>query len=535
MKKEKTKIKNKSTVYRNAVQLILVGNITGVFAGIVVTLYNICASFAEQKAKNIYDLIRETPLFIPLLIVALIIGAFILSVAIRLVPMIKGSGIPQTEGATRGVVRFRWYRDLVTMFAVSLLSIFMGLSAGAEGPSVHIGATVGDGFSAVTKRNEMIRRYQITGGACAGLAIAIGAPMSGMAFAFEEAHKRFTPEVFICAFSSVIFGMITKSWLFNLLQLKIHNGFHSFLLSEIPMNEYGFVVLSAIICGLLGVLLFKSIFWVKKLLNKINLQKQWQTDWLKMSIAVLIGGLFSLITVNVAGGGHSFIETLGSLAEIETPTVFGLPLVWTLAVVLILKSITTAFNMGVSVPCGTFIPMLAIGACIGALTSEIWVMLGMSQATKDVLIMICMASFFATVVKAPITAVIMVVELTFSFTSLLPVIIGVSIGYFIGDVARTDSIYETLLEQFVNDHCKSENEIEYKFTFTAMPLAIANGREIRDILWPNGVRVTKIIRDEEVLRPDGGTQILEGDIITFKCRTEEPKFIEDDLKNILGN
>ncbi|MBE5742697.1 MAG: hypothetical protein E7360_05225 [Clostridiales bacterium] len=533
MTKEKTKNKN-STVYKNAVQLILVGSITGLFAGIVVTIYNICASFFEQKSKGIYELIRQNPLFIPLLILALVIGSFILSVAIRLVPMIKGSGIPQTEGATRGAVRFKWYRDLVTMFAVSLVSIFMGLSAGAEGPSVHIGATVGDGVSAISKRNEMIRRYQITGGACAGLAIAVGAPMSGMAFAFEEAHKRFTPEVFICAFSSVIAGMLTKSWLFSLFNLVSHSGFHSFNLLEIPLAEYGFVVLSAIICGLAGVLFFKSIFWVKRLLSKINLKRKWQTDWLKMAIAVLIGGLFSLITVNVAGGGHAFIDTLGSLASSQTPTVFGLPIVWTLATVLLFKAVTTVFNMGASVPCGTFIPMLAIGACIGALTAEVWVGLGMSENSKDALIMICMASFFATVVKAPITAVIMVVEMTFSFTPLLPVIIGVSIGYFIGDVARTDSIYETLLEEFTKEHCSTEKAVSYKFTFTAMPLSIAIGREIRDVLWPNGVRVTKILRGEEVLLPDGGTVILEGDEIAFTCLTDQPKLIEDDLRNILG-
>ena len=531
----RAKGKNKGSVYFNAVQLIVVGTITGIFAGVVVTLYNLCASFAEGKAKHLYSFIRQNPAFIPLLILALVLGAFFLSVAIRLVPMIKGSGIPQTEGATRGVLRFKWYRDAVTMFAVSLLSIFMGLSAGAEGPSVHIGATVGDGVSSITRRNEMIRRYQITGGACAGLAIAIGAPMSGMAFAFEEAHKRFTPEVFICAFSSVIAGMITKTLLYLLFGLNLHSGFSSFILSEIQLWEYGFVVLSAIICGAMGVLLFKSVFWVRKLLKKIKFKKLWQTNWAKMSIAVLIGGLFSLVTVNLMGGGHAFIETLGSLASKDTPSVFGMPIVYTLLAVLIMKSLVTVLNMGASVPCGTFIPMLAIGACIGALTSEIWVSLGMSEASKDTIIMICMASFFATVVKAPITAVIMVVEMTHSFTPLLSVIIGVSIGYFIGDIARTDSIYETLLEQIVEESDQKIKKESFKFTLTAMPLSIAIGREIRDVLWPNNARVTKIMRGEESVFPSADTVIVEGDVLTFSCLTDDPKIIEDDLKHILGN
>ena len=531
----KTKIKNKGSVYFNAVQLIIVGCVTGVFVGVVVTLYNLCAGFAESSAKSIYATIRQNPAFIPLLIIALLMGSFFLSVTIRLVPMIKGSGIPQTEGATRGLVRLKWYRDAATMFAVSLLSIFMGLSAGAEGPSVHIGANVGDGVSVVSRRNEMIRRYQITGGACAGLAIALGAPMSGMAFAFEEAHKRFTPEVFICAFSSVIAGMLTKIALFMLLGLHLEEGFTAFLLSEIPLWEYGFVVMSAIICGFLGLLLFKSVFWVRKLLKKISLKSKLCSEWVKMSIAVLIGGLFSLITVNLMGGGHAFIETLGSLSHEQTPTVLGLPIIYALALVLVMKALVTALNMGASVPCGTFIPMLAIGACIGALASEIWVNLGMSEASKDTIIMICMATFFVTVVRAPITAVIMVIEMTHSFTPLLPVIIGVSIGYFIGDIARTESIYEVLLEQIVEENEKKVHKERVVFVLKAMPLSIAIGREIRDVLWPSNTRVVRIVRNEENVYPEAETVILEGDLLTFNCFTDEPKVIENDLRNILGN
>jgi uncharacterized transporter YbjL len=179
--------------------------------------------------------------------------------------------------------------------------------------------------------------------------------------------------------------------------------------------------------------------------------------------------------------------------------------------------------------------MLAIGACIGALTSNFWVKLGMSEASKDTIIMICMASFFATVVKAPITAFIMVVELTHSFTPLLPVIIGVSIGYFIGDISRTDSIYETLLEQFVEDIEDRKRKQAHKFVLVARPSSIAIGREIRDVLWPSGVSVTKIIRDGESVFPDGGTVIQEGDELFFSSLTDNPVAVEDDVKNILGD
>ena len=147
------KRKNRGSVYRNAVQLVAVGAVTGIFAGAVVTLYNLFASSGEEISRDIYAYIRQNPVFIPLLFVVLALGAFLLSAAVRLVPMIKGSGIPQTEGATRGIIRFRWYREAVAMFAASLLSIFMGLSAGSEGPSVEIGGACGDGVACMLRSN----------------------------------------------------------------------------------------------------------------------------------------------------------------------------------------------------------------------------------------------------------------------------------------------------------------------------------------------------------------------------------------------
>lgn len=533
MKTKREKKNNPTGVVYHGVQLVVMGSITGIFSGLVVTLYTICASFAEKTSISVYEFIRQNPLFIPLLFIALALGSFILSVAIKLVPMIKGSGIPQTEGATRGSVHFKWYRDTVMMFAVSLASIFMGLSAGAEGPSVFIGSTVGDGVAKITRRKELIRRYQITGGACAGLAIAVGAPMSGIAFAFEEAHKRFTSEVFICAFSSVIVGLLTKYGVYNLLGLEMHNGFHSFNLVEIPYNEYLYVLVSAVICGLLGVILFKSVFWIKSLFSTIELKNGILTDWVKIAIAVAIGGLFSLITVNLIGGGHDFIDTLGSLATKKTPSVFGLSILGTLFIVLILRSIAVVINMGSGVPCGTFIPMLAIGACMGALLSEVCIKLGMSIESKDALIMICMATFFATIVKAPITAVIMVLELSWSFTPLLPVIIGVSIGYFIGDVARTDSIYEVLLENFIEERRAKTPAKSFNYQISVSENALAIGREIRDILWPDGVRVTEILRGEEIISPDGGTIISVGDRVTLSCFATNVERTKEEINGIL--
>ena len=105
----------------------------------------------------------------------------------------------------------------------------------------------------------------------------------------------------------------------------------------------------------------------------------------------------------------------------------------------------------------------------------------------------------------------------------------------IGDIARTDSIYETLLEQMVEESEKNIRKEKVKLVITAMPLSIAIGREIKEVLWPSCARVVKIFRGEESVYPEADTVILEGDVLTFSCYTDNPKIVEDDLRNILGN
>ena len=535
--KERKINKRKANVYKNAGQLLLVGSITGGFAGAVVCLYTLLAQRGEKFSQNAYAFVRENPVFLPLLFAVLALGAFLLSVAIYLVPMIKGSGIPQTEGATRGRLRFKWYRDAVAMFASSLLSIFLGLSAGSEGPSLFIGAASGEGVATLLKRNEMIRRYQVTGGACAGLAVAFNAPLTGMAFAFEEAHKRFTPEVFICAFSSVVFALVVRNGLYALFGLQASSFFETYLFPQGAVSDgkfFLFLVLSAVICGVLGVLFYKWTFLLARLFSKIKGKSSFKRIFFRMLTAVLLGGVFSLLSAYLMGGGHGLIESLGTNGgeNASFQSAFAFPLVGGLLLVGVLKFIITGVNMGAGVPCGAFIPMLAVGACIGSLLNQAWLGLGMSAGYCDFLVMVCMATFFTAIVKAPITGIVMVCELTWSFSALLPVVIGVAIGYFIGDLSRTDSIYEELLEKFEREQgirARAQREV---FTLSLHDGCIAEKREVRDVLWPAGVRVVEIRRGEELILPDGDSVLLSGDVLTLVCRTDEPDKVKAELLEI---
>lgn len=162
------------------------------------------------------------------------------------------------------------------MVAACLVCIVSGLTAGAEGPSMFIGATCGDGTSKMLKCTDMERRYQLTGGACAGLAVAFNAPLTGIVFAFEEAHRRFTPAIFICAFSSVLSATITRNVLYQAMNMPITSSFSTYSLIQIPLNAYGFVALAAIISGLLGFGFYCLCLLSRKVFAKSLLQKEWE-------------------------------------------------------------------------------------------------------------------------------------------------------------------------------------------------------------------------------------------------------------------
>ena len=122
---------------------------------------------------------------------------------------------------------------------------------------------------------------------------------------------------------------------------------------------------------------------------------------------------------------------------------------------------------------------------------------------------------------------------TGSFASLLPVIVAVSIGYIIGEMSKTDGIYEELLEKYEEETGIHERAVREVYTLTVAFGAMADKRAVRDVLWPAGARVKELCRGEEVILPDGDTVLRGGDVLTIVCKTDEPKKIKDELEHIL--
>ncbi len=240
----------------------------------------------------------------------------------------------------------------------------------------------------------------------------------------------------------------------------------------------------------------------------------------KMLIPFLAAGVFGLISLSVIGGGHSFIGALGGGAE-GVERVFSSPLWASLIIIVVLRLVATVLNAGAGVPCGIFIPMLAIGAGIGALLSELFVLIGMDAVYADTLVMICMSVFFTTVVKAPITGIVMTVELTWSFTYLLPAILGIAVGYILGGAFHTKPLYDKLLDDMLEENRDTLVRHSVRVRVRVKAGSLAAERAVRDVLWPAGARITVLEHLGKSTVPDGNSVLLAGDIITVTGETTD--------------
>ena len=528
-----------SLLLDNAMNMFCMSVLTGLFAGVIVTFYNILMSIGEGTSEQLYALLSDNPAFIPLLFAGLAAGAVLIGTLVRFVPMIRGSGIPQIEGAARGVIRFKWYVTMCSMFAASLACVFMGYPAGAEGPSLEIGGCCGSATGTLLKRNQMVKRLQIASGASAGLAVAFNAPITGIVFAMEEAFRSFSPQVFLCAAISVVTAVLTR----NAIRIPVlgaesvgfaFTGFEF----NFAFDGGGFMfclwaALAALITALFGVGFYHLVFLTKKLFRKVTFFKKTG----KYIIPFVIAGAFGLITVYSLGGGHLFIDHLatGGTGEIKIESVFGASLLVSLLIIVAIRFITAVLSMGCGVPCGVFIPMLAIGAGIGAVLSVLFQSGGMGSEYGDYLVIICMAAFFTCIVKAPITGIVMVFELTGQFKNFLPAMIGVAVGYTVGALFRTEAIYEKNLSLFIQEEKIYEKIKKICISLTVQSGSKACGKPVRETVWPsNGLVVNRISPDGTHSVPDGESVLNAGDIIEFQCETDDEKELRDYLYAVVG-
>jgi len=483
------------------------GIVSGIFAGLVISLFRYLLSVAETMRGEIIGIIasKGAP-FIAMWLTALVLVAFILGKLTQHEPMAGGSGIPQVKGVILGYMRMNWLRILWVKLTAGVLALGAGLSLGREGPSIQLGAVTAQGLSRFLGRSRLEERYLITSGASAGLATAFNAPLSGVIFALEELHRNFSATVLLPAMASALTATFVSRLIFGR-----DTAFSFYGLRPLPQEYILCAIATAIAAGAAGVLFNKGLLNTGRFYSL----PIFKNIYSKILFALLCAAVLAFALPQVLGGGNLLVNDLALKS-------FPLEL---LLILFVAKFLFTLISYGTGVPGGFFLPMLVLGALTGSICADIFQQMDIIGAgLASNIVIIAMAAFFSASVRAPITGAVLIMEMTGSFSHMMMLSIAAAVAYVVAELLGGEPIYEALLEKNLRSHATPEKNLVKKEK-DVVEVAVCSGslienKKVGEIRWPSGSLLVDIMRGREQLVPSGDTIIRAGDMLYVLCDTE---------------
>jgi CIC family chloride channel protein len=358
------------------------------------------------------------------------IGALIATaLVVRYAPEASGSGIPHLKAVLHRLRDLTWSRVLTIKMFSGVLAIGSGLALGREGPTVQMGGAVADGIARGLKVSPQDRLTLTAAGAGAGLAAAFNAPLSGLVFVLEEVQRDFRPAVFGAAFvAAATADVVARSVSGQLPVFTVPNY------TMPPLSALPAFALLGMLAGLLGVAFNRG------LLGTLNLMARVPRRW-SFGICAVVGaaaGLLAWFSPSAVGGGHELAETVLT----NSLPLFAIPLLF-----LVRFGLTLA-SYGTGAAGGIFAPLLALGALLGlGVGHMVHIFMPALAAEPGVFAVVGMAAYFTAIVRAPLTGILLISEMTGSYEQMLPLLAASFCAYMMAESLRDIPIYEALLER----------------------------------------------------------------------------------------
>lgn len=529
-------MKNKLKQYKNYfINLIfpalIFGSITGILTSVIVTLFKLCAKFVVNVSGKGYEFMKEHLYLLPIIIIVLFGIAFILAIVYEKHKNLRGGGIPTSIAILRGIVTFKWLRNVVGIFLLSLVSFLIGVPLGTEGPSVQIGTSLGRGsVSILAKKHKAWDRYSMTGGACAGFSVATGAPISGIMFAIEEAHQRISPMIVIVASASVLFSRITSELLASIpfigenVEIELFSGLEN--MPKLMLKDVWIAIVIGLVVGIFAVLFLYYYKAIYVLFNKVLIKVP---RYVRIFITLMLTVIFGAISLDFISTGHHLTGEL--LLSSEKAIVM-------LIFILLVRSTLTLLASSNSITGGLFLPIMSLGAVLAAIIGKVSMSLGVSEEYYTIIVALGITACISGMMKTPLTAIFFAVEALSCYNNIVYIVIVSSVAFIITEICNVKSINDNVIETRVEEmHGKRESKI-VEASVTVQGNAFAIGKQIRDILWPAGLTVLSVTRDksnENEADMYGGKAILEGDILNIRYSTTDEYETLSELYEIVGD
>ncbi|MCI7121481.1 ClC family H(+)/Cl(-) exchange transporter [Mediterraneibacter gnavus] len=416
---------------RIPVMLITEGLCVGLIGGFIVLLYRVALTFAGNWLIKILSYIKGNPFRCAVWFLILMALAWIVGRLVKWEPMISGSGIPQVEGEVSGRLSQNWKRVLPAKFAGGFLCMLGGLSLGREGPSIQLGAMAGQGISRALGRGKREEKFLMTCGASAGLSAAFHAPLAGMMFAVEEIHKTFSIPILL----PVMTASVTADYIASHI-LGLDPVFHFQITEYLPQNYYWLLILLGILVGVSGVFYNWGMLKAQELYRKIPFLKETG----RLLIAFLTAGVLGLVMPSVLGSGSGLIVSLT-----KGEMVLGM-----VVLTLVAKFLFSAVSFGSGAPGGIFFPLLILGALLGAVFAMTGAeFFGLDPVYINNFVLLGMTGFFTAIVRAPLTGIILLFEMSGSISQMLSLSIVSVTAYIVATLMRSEPIYDSLLKRIL--------------------------------------------------------------------------------------
>jgi CIC family chloride channel protein len=347
----------------------------------------------------------------------------------RFAPEARGHGVPEVmlavhsrEGRIRGRV------PVVKSFA-SALCIGSGGSVGREGPIVQIGSAIGSGLAQLTRLAGQETRLLVACGAAGGIGATFNAPIAGVFFALELILRDFQTRAFgAVVLSSVVATAVGRiafgsEAFLTLPAFRLHNAV-----------EYPLYAVLGLIAALAGVAFIRALYGSEDLADRL-----WRGPaWLRPAVGGLLLGCVLLVLPEMYGVGYPVLEN----------AIDGQYAIAFLLALLAGKIVATSLTMAIGGSGGVFAPSLFMGAMLGsAFGLAVHALLPGATASAGAYGLVGMAALFAAAARAPITAVLIVFELTGDYSIILPLMLAVVVATAISRRLSRDTIYTTKLRR----------------------------------------------------------------------------------------
>jgi chloride channel protein, CIC family len=402
--------------------------LTGLLVGLVGGAFRYCLIAADTGRNALIARAHAWPHLGWLVPVAFGLAGASLArfLVVRFSPIDEGSGVQRVEAAYRGEVKLTTYKVVPVKFIGGVIAMGSGLALGREGPTVQMGAALSRFTSRFLTVEEQDTKVIGAAGAGAGLAVAFNAPIGGSIFVFEELTSSFTPWLLVATLATCLVAVWIMRWMLG-------NAF-DFTVRQVSATQAWrvapFLALGALL-GAVGALYNAATVGLLRLSDRLS-------GISSVSRAALIGatvGLVAWFAPSLVGGG----ETLSQAILSDQYAVGGL------VTIFLARFLIGPWSFAAGAPGGIFAPLLVLGASSGALFSGVlnhfMPLLNFSPVAFAV---VGMAALFAASVRAPLTGIVLAIEMTGRGDLSLALLGASLVAMVVAMLLKSEPIYETL-------------------------------------------------------------------------------------------